>query len=376
MTPPLPSGPDATFRRTLLWALIIGFAAVSAATMMLVRLQVAGVDYSCFWAGAKTALDAPERLYDFNYITGLQGWPLGPHSPRPYIYPPSALLIFILFALPSYWVGFGLWVAATGGLFAWAGRRIGAPWWLVVLPTVAFVAYCGQITFLIGGLTLAGLSFRKRPILAGVLFGVAAALKPQMLLLLPVALIALRDWKTIIATGVSGAALCLAATAIWGVQPWFDWLAALGRFQHVIFDNPALVADAITPYAALSGHGLNGAWAFLLAPIVIALVWMTFRRDTSLADRSIALLGGALVISPYAMNYELALLAPAVAIYLARRMDAAWLVFVAASLLYIVQWPVLSLLAVFALPLARIVAERRAAGVKLPSLAAALLRLP
>jgi hypothetical protein len=359
MTPPPPSGPDATFRRTLLYALLFGFAAVSAATLMLVRLQVAGADYSCFWAGARTALDGPGRLYDFNYISGLQGWPLGPNSPRPYIYPPSALAVFIPFALLPYWTGFGLWVASTGGLFLWAGRRAGAPWWLILLPTVAFVAYCGQITFLIGGLTVAGLTLRKRPILAGVLFGVAAAIKPQMLILLPVALIALKNWKTILVTGVTGAVLCLAATAVWGVQAWLDWIAALGRFQHVIFDNPALVADAITPYAVLTSHGLNGAWAFLLAPVAVALIWVTFRRDSSMADRSIALFGGTLLITPYAMNYELALLAPAVAVYLARRNDRAWLVFVAASLIYIGQWPLLSLLAVIALPLTRWVSERQ-----------------
>jgi hypothetical protein len=359
MTPAAQPGSDAIFRKYLLWVLLLGFAAVSASTLMLVRLQVAGADYSCFWAGAKATMTAPQRLYDFNYITGLQGWPLGPDSPRPYIYPPSALPIFLPFALPTYWLGYGLWVLSTGGLFLWAGRRVGAPWWLAVLPTVAFVAYCGQITFLIGGLTLAGLSFRKRPVVAGVLFGVAAAIKPQMLILLPVALIAARDWKTIAVTGLTGLVLCGAATLAWGVQPWLDWIAALGRFQHVILDNPRLVATAITPYAVLVGHGLNGAWAFLLAPLALAMVWLAFRQDNSVTDRSIALFGATLLISPYAMNYELALLAPAVAVYLARRDDRAWLVMVAASLIYIFQWPLISLLAVLAMPAARLLSERR-----------------
>ena len=118
----------------------------------MVALQVAGADFSCFWAGAKAALTAPKRLYDFIYISGLQGWPLGPSAIRPYIYPPSALMVMIPFALVPYWVGFGLWVATTGALFLWAGSRAGAPWWWFLLPSMALVAYCGQTVFLIGGL--------------------------------------------------------------------------------------------------------------------------------------------------------------------------------------------------------------------------------
>ena len=65
----------------------------------LLRVQVLGADYSCFWAGAKTALSQPSLLYDFIHNTDVQGWPLGPRDIRPYIYPPSALFVFIPFAL-------------------------------------------------------------------------------------------------------------------------------------------------------------------------------------------------------------------------------------------------------------------------------------
>jgi hypothetical protein len=324
-------------------------------------LQLPGADFSCFWAGAKTALASPHKLYDFRAITILQGWPLGPHNLRPYIYPPSALFVFMPFVLAPYWVSYGLWVAVTGGLFWVAGRKLGAAWWFMLLPSVALVAYCGQVTFLVGGLTLLGLSLRHRPGLAGVLLGVAAAVKPQLLILAPVALIALGDWKTLLAAAAAGAVLCLASLAVWGAQTWLDWLSALSQFQRLIFDNPALVADAVTPYAGLTAAGLNGAWAFLLAPAAIGWVWLTFRRQTSLADRSIALLGGALLISPYAMNYELALFAPAMAVYLSRRRDRGWLAYLAASLAYISGVPMIALLAVIALPLIRMILDHRAA---------------
>lgn len=353
MSPASAPPPGRSFRALALLGLLAAFAVVSAGMAQLLLHQPAGVDFSCFWAGARAALAGPDRLYDFGYITGLQGWPLGPGALRPYIYPPSALLVFVPFALVPYWIGYALWVLATGGLFLAAGLKAGARWWLVLLPPVALVAVCGQVTFLIGGLVLAGLALRDRRILAGVLFGVAAAIKPQLLVLLPFALLAEARWRTAAATGATGLALCAASAGIWGLQPWLDWIGALGRFRHVIFDNPALVADAVTPYAFLQTQGLDGALAFLLAPAAAAWVWLTFRRTPHLPDRLIALLGGALLVSPYAMNYELALFAPAVAVYLARTGRRAWPVYALASVAWFAAPPFAGLLAVLSFPLVR-----------------------
>ncbi|MDB5460639.1 MAG: hypothetical protein JWO72_2380 [Caulobacteraceae bacterium] len=337
------------FRRQALWGLVAAFAAVSATVVQLLKRQVAGTDFSCFWAGAKAAVDAIPRLYDFDYITALQGWPLGPGAVRPYVNPPSALAIFIPFALPPYWLGYGLWVGLTGALFLAVGLKAKAPWWFILMPPVVFAAYCGQVTFLVGGLVLAGLTFRERGVLAGILFGVAASVKPQLLVLLPIALMAERRWSTIFATAATGLLLVGFSVAIWGLQPWLDWFAALHRLWPLLFANSALVANMVSPYAALAARGWNGAWAFLLIPPVVVGVWLTFRRNASLADRSLVLLGGALLISPYAMNYELALLAPAFATYLNRTQDRRWPAYVVASVAYVGSAPIFGLIAAIAL---------------------------
>jgi hypothetical protein len=340
-------------RPWLLWALVAAFALANLPLLLLLRQQAAGADFSCFWAGAKAALHAPGRIYDFSYVTQLQGWPLGPERLRPYIYPPSALFLFIPFAMASYWVGYGLWVGLTAALLAWAGRLARAPWWLLLLPPVGFVAYCGQVTLLMGGLALGGLALqRTRPVAAGVLFGLAAAVKPQIVVLVPIALVAEGRWRTLLAAGATVGALAAASAAVWGANTWLDWLSALQRFQQLIFHDKGLVDDAITPYAALQTLGVNGAWAFLLIPLVVVGVWMTFRRTQDLADRAIAVLGGALLVSPYAMNYEAALLAPAVASYLTRTGDRRWLAYAVASAVYVAAAPlgVVTILAVFALP--------------------------
>jgi len=220
---------------------------------------------------------------------------------------------------------------------------------------VVFAVYCGQTTLLIGGLAIAGLALeRTRPVVAGLLFGVAAAVKPQLVLLVPVALIAEGRWRTLAAAGAAAGGLGAVSMTVWGLAPWLEWLSALQRFRGVIFNDVHMVRAAVTPYAALQLLGLNGAWALLLAPLAPVAVWLVFRRTPDIAARSLALFAGALLISPYAMNYEVALLAPAVATYLARIRDRRWPAYALASVLYVtLTIGVVSPLAAVALPALR-----------------------
>src|SRR5947199_191898 len=82
-----------------------------------------------------------------------------------------------------------------------------------------------------------GLGLRRRPLLAGVLLGVGAAIKPQIFLLVPLALAADRQWRTMLAAGVTGAALAAASALVWGVDVWRQWLQALPRFNDVVFNR-------------------------------------------------------------------------------------------------------------------------------------------
>jgi hypothetical protein len=321
----------------------------------LLRVQILGADYSCFWAGAKTALKHPSKLYDFLYVTGVQGWPLGPRDIRPYIYPPSALFVFIPFALlPGYLPGFALWVVLTGAFYLWAARAAGAPWWVALFPCVLLVVDCGQMPFIMGGLVIGALMLKDRPNLAGVMLGLAACLKPQFVVLAPIAFALDGRWRTLIVAGLAGAAICLASTLIWSPQIWFDWLDALPRFKELVTTNIGLLRTGATPYAWLTFLGYRGAWAYLLAPFAVAALWFTFSRPTEPADRLLALFGATLIISPYAMNYEYVLLAPSVAIYLARVRDPRWPAYMlAAAGFFAFIWFPQALYFALALPLLR-----------------------
>lgn len=350
--------------RRIAWAALTALSAALVAHALwrdglvllhLLRVQILGADYSCFWAGAKTALHNPAKLYDFLYVTGVQGWPLGPHDIRPYIYPPSALFAFIPFALlPGYLPGFALWVALTGALYLWAARAVGAPWWVALFPCVLLVVDCGQMPFIMGGLIIGAMALKERPNLAGIMLGLAACLKPQFVVLVPIAFALDGRWRTLVVAGLTGFAICVASLALWGPHVWFDWLGALPRFKELVTTNVGLLRTGATPYAWLTHEGFHGAWAYLLAPFAVAAVWFTFSRPTEPADRLLALFGATLLISPYAMNYEYVLLAPAVAIYLTRLRDPCWpayLLLAAGFFAYI--WNPPALYFALALPLVR-----------------------
>ena len=127
--------------------------------------------------------------------------------------------------------------------------------------------------------------------------------------------------------GITGLVVCAASALIWGPQIWLDWLGALPRFKELVTHNRGLIYTGATPYAWLTQAGLKGAWAYALAPAALGAIWLAFREGVEMPDRLLALFGGTLLITPYAMNYEYVLLAPAVACYLARFRDPRWPVY-------------------------------------------------
>ncbi|HEX6860311.1 MAG TPA: glycosyltransferase family 87 protein [Caulobacteraceae bacterium] len=292
-------------------AFIVAFLACDVILLRVVlTTQPAAVDLMPLWVGARAD---PQRLYDFAYITDMQTW-IHPRSLRPFVYPPSALLLFKPLSLLPFWWAYGVFMTVSAAFFAWASKKLGADWRLALLPMpVVLVALAGQVTFLIGALVMAALSLRARPILAGVLFGLAGALKPQMLVLLPLALMIEGNWRAFWSTGATAIACALVSLAF-GAS-WSEWLQALPRFADLFESNWTLVATSLSPFARW------GAASYLVSvPAALAGVWFAFRSGSA-AQKVIALLGGALLLSPYAMNYEIALLVPGV---LALRRSLLW----------------------------------------------------
>lgn len=289
----------------------------------LARIQPLAVDFLPMWTGAKMAWATPHLLYDFDAVTAAQDWLMNRWSRlRPFVYPPSILPVLAPFAaLPFYWA-YVIWTVLGAILVAGAtataakSQRLLAAALVLLSPPGSLALIVGQSTLLVAGcLTLAVTELSRRPWLAGALFGLAAAVKPQAAVLVPVALVAARAWKALGVSILMGLTLGLASMAMVGWRPWLAWLESLPRFAELITLSPSHMRGGVT----LTMMGVNLrmdpdllGWARLAAMLTaVAGTWLAFARSQDPAYRMTALGAGALAIMPYAMHYEALLLAPA-----------------------------------------------------------------
>src|SRR5208282_1291227 len=150
-------------------------------------------------------------------------------------YPPFFLLLSAGFALLGYFPALCLWLATTCAGYIAAlralvpkGLRQGGSIWVLFLgyPAVMINAGFGQNGFLsaalLGG---AAVWLDKRPVLAGVCFG-CLAYKPQLGIIVPLALAVAGRWRCFAAAGATVLALSALATLAFGVEIWPAFIAS------------------------------------------------------------------------------------------------------------------------------------------------------
>lgn len=276
-------------------------------------------DYSVFWTAVRMAVEDPQRLYDSSAVTQAQAWLTDPHwGPRPFAYPPSALPLFGAFAWLPYWPSLLAWSAVSLACFVWATTRFTAGWGVALVlasPPVIVSLLLGQTALLCGAGILGAVALLpKRPIVSGLLLGLVAAVKPQALLLAPLALVRAGEWRALSAALAAGAAMAAASLAF-GPSLWLNWLQAFDEFNAAV-EATQLYYVGLSPASFARALGLPPAARFAVqligVAIGVALVWQAFRRDDLLL-RAASLIGGSILCSPYAMPYELAMLTPVAA---------------------------------------------------------------
>jgi len=307
-------------------------------TAAILSTQPLGIDFMPMWAAAHEAFVHPHRIYDFMALTRFEHPLLANFvGIRPFVYPPPALLLFVPFGLAPFAVANAVWT--TAGLVLILGAmssQLKSPRMLVLAamvlsPASVLVLITGQVTFLIATLAVSGLlSLKQRPVLAGILFGLAGVIKPQSLILLPVALLAQKQWRAMAAAAITAVAAALVSGLVLGFHTWLDWFSAVQRFQDIVMATSGFQRGMITPTALgltlrLDPGGLI-TWRLGFAAAAVVICWRVFRGTDDPARRLTALLGGSLFITPYAMHYDAALLAPAAALMLTHRSSpGAWI---------------------------------------------------
>jgi hypothetical protein len=281
-------------------------------------------DFVVFWTAARSA--AP---YDFEALTAAQYWYMATETLRPFAYPPSFLPWLEPLAGLPMWPAFLVWTGGTAALFTLVWSRIAGPIPALTglaAPIALFGLVPGQMIFLFGSLVVGGLALAdRRPVAAGLLLGAAATIKPQLLLLVPLALAAAGLWRTLAAAILAGAGIGALCLLVQGTDPWLAWIEALPRFLQVVRDT-GMMEHGITPSAWLEKVEVDGATEaaarLALGAAGVFAVWVIFRRGRDVRQHILALVSGTLLVLPYAMPYELAVAAPAAASLLLDRRQA------------------------------------------------------
>lgn len=238
---------------------------------------------------------------------------------QPFLYPPVWLLMLLPIGLLPVGPSCLLFMLATAA--AWAFERRRDPWgWLIAAtsPAAVWVVLSGQNTFLYVALIYGGLRLAERsPALAGLLLG-CLVYKPQICLLVPLALLASRQWRVLGWMIATGGAWVLASVAVFGLD---FWLAYVDMARH-LGQPPMLDVWAsrrstfnISPFVAARILNLPDGAASALqlgaALLGAVAVWFAFRRHAASAARTAVLMAATLLVSPYAINYDMLLLLPA-----------------------------------------------------------------
>lgn len=236
---------------------------------------------------------------------------------HPWVYPPYTLLLAIPFAVLPWWLNYvsfqllsfaGLMLALlpwrAGGRTAWL-----LPAGVILCPATAFTIGAGQNSFFSASLVTAGIFFvYRRPRLAGFLLGLLA-FKPQLAVLVPVALAAAGAWVAFAAAAVTVFALLVFSLMVPGVELWQGWLHLFLSGDpafHTWVNAGRIYGQSVFTCLRMLGLPDGAANVGQLLAVVFAAVcvWLAFRRRLPPAEQLAVLLCGMILAAAHVGNYD------------------------------------------------------------------------
>jgi alpha-1,2-mannosyltransferase len=245
-----------------------------------------------------------------------------------FFYPPYFLLLCAVFASLPYLPALCLWLAGTCACYAAALRAMvprdlpeREPIWLLLLgyPAVMLNIGFGQNGFLSAALFGAAAALLDRwPTLAGVCLG-CLSYKPQLGIVVPLALVVAKRWRCFAAAAVTVLALAAVATLVFGSDIWPAFLADSTEAKRNWMEgyNPPYLRYWITVFGAVRLHGGSLPLAYALQATVsvsaVLLLVVSLRRRPSgvrSGRAEIAAIAACVPFcSPFLLEYDLVILA-------------------------------------------------------------------
>jgi len=310
----------------------------------------AGADFANYWTGALLAAGGhPGIAYDLAAFNSFQLSLFGSASTwKIYSYPPIMMLLCWPLAGLSFVHAWLIWGFLGIAGCAWSLSRL-VGWQMAALATIGTPAallnlVCGQNGYFTAVLLVWGISLvETRPAVAGVLLGMVCY-KPQLGLLLPVALAAGGYWRTFAVTTAFVAFLISASVIALGPDVWAGFIHRMDAERLLLQFAPSTWAMMPTVFvmARLAGAGVSTAYLIqaLSAVSAAAAVAALWRRQCPSAIRSAGLVVGIFLATPYAYDYDMIVLVFA----------AAWLATEAAKTGFL-PWEKIAALTLLVLPM-------------------------
>ena len=285
-----------------------------------------GTDFSNVYAAGMLASNGkPDVAYDWPSEHAVEKAIFGRDVPfYGWHYPPQFLLVAAILALVPYGWALALWMATTLSAYI-ATIRVILPQPTAVLVALAypavFVNLChGQNGFinaaLLGG---ALLLLDRRPITSGVLIGLLAY-KPQFGVLIPLMLLATARWTVLAAASATVLAACTVTLSMFGTKVWVAFAASTTLTRHVVLEAGSIgweKMQSIFSAVRMWGGGVDLAYmaqGALALGVAAGLIWL-WRSEAAVDLKASALAVAALIATPYVLDYDLMILAVAIAFY-------------------------------------------------------------
>jgi len=275
-----------------------------------------GDDFINFWSGPFLAW--PQRaaeIYNFEAFHAFEQSIVGVHlQGYNYSYPPVLLVLTAPLALIPYLPGLVLWLCA--GWFAfYRALRLAMPNGRTLLlalatPAVFINTVAGQNGTWTAALFGAGLGLLDRwPIMAGGFLGLLAY-KPQLGILIPIALLAGRQWRALAAAIVAAGGLVVISLVWLGPDIYADYLQRLALIRHFsLEDGTGVWHRMLSVFTAARRLGADVQTAYVvqiivggLAALAVAALWF---RGASSGIRNAALILGTCLATPYLQDYDM-----------------------------------------------------------------------
>ena len=337
----LSDAPWLTAQRARLYAAVLAVFMLAFVIWIAIRtIQHAhdlpmALDFDAFWAAAHLAVTGhPAAAYDNTIIEATER--AATNMPPGYLafyYPPT----FLLLLLPLGWLGYSaalaIFLATETTLLAGLLRRILPQNWawlpLLTFPGLLMNAASGQNAALSAScFAAAAVWLDRNPLLAGAALG-GLACKPQLAVCVPVALLAARRWRALLACGATAISLAVLSWLALGTAPWRGFLANAANARADIETIAIKWPRMQSLFGAIKLHGGATTTAYTAQTVLSLaalslLAWIAWRRPGAQLEAA-AMVTAALLFTPFLYDYDLALLAVPLACLLALAQPTGWL---------------------------------------------------